>query len=157
VAAKFEVAVNAGLTPILCVGETLQERDAGITETVVGRQLAAVIDKVGVATLAKAVLAYEPVWAIGTGKTATPEQAQAVHDYVRTTVARQNAAIADGCGYFTAAASRPRMAATLFAMRDIDGGLIGGAFTGRRGVHRDLPGRRARRAQTGLTRAIWKL
>ncbi len=127
VAAKFELALTAGLTPILCIGETLQEREAGITETVVARQLAAVSDKAGVAALGKAVVAYEPVWAIGTGKTATPEQAQAVHAYIRNRVARHDGAIADGLRILYGGSVKAANAATLFAMRDIDGGLIGGA------------------------------
>ena len=127
VAAKFDVAIKAGLTPILCVGETLREREEGITETVVGRQLGAVIDKTGVAALAKAVVAYEPVWAIGTGRTAMPEQAQAVHAYVRSAVAAHDAAVADGLRILYGGSVKAANAAQLFAMRDIDGGLIGGA------------------------------
>src|SRR5688572_2108391 len=124
---KFEAALNSGLTPILCVGETLQEREAGITETVVGRQLAAVIDRAGVRALGKAVVAYEPVWAIGTGKTATPEQAQAVHAYVRGLVAARAPEVADNLRLLYGGSVKAGNAATLFAMRDIDGGLIGGA------------------------------
>jgi triosephosphate isomerase (TIM) len=127
VSEKFEAAVNSGLTPILCVGETLQEREAGITETVVGRQLAAVIDRSGVAALGKAVVAYEPVWAIGTGKTATPEQAQAVHAHVRSLVAARAPEVSDNLRLLYGGSVKAGNAATLFAMRDIDGGLIGGA------------------------------
>ncbi len=127
VAAKFEAAIKAGLTPILCVGETLQEREAGITETVVSRQLDAVIGNSGVAALAKAVVAYEPVWAIGTGKTATPEQAQAVHAYLRGAVGVYDVAVADGLRILYGGSVKAANAAQLFAMRDIDGGLIGGA------------------------------
>ena len=127
VAAKFEAALAGGLTPILCVGETLQEREANITESVIGRQLTAIIAKMGAAVLEKAVIAYEPVWAIGTGKTATPEQAQAVHAYIRSTVAAHDAAIADGVRILYGGSVKAANAAQLFTMRDIDGGLIGGA------------------------------
>ena len=127
VAAKFDAALKAGLTPILCVGETLQEREAGVTETVVGRQLDAVIGKSGVAALAGAVVAYEPVWAIGTGKTATSEQAQAVHAYIRNRIAANDAAVAAEVKILYGGSVKAANAAQLFAMRDIDGGLIGGA------------------------------
>ncbi len=127
VAAKFEAAIKAGLTPILCVGETLQEREAGVTETVVSRQLDAVIGSNGVAALAKAVVAYEPVWAIGTGRTASPEQAQAVHAYIRGAVGAHDATVAGGLRILYGGSVKAANAAQLFAMRDIDGGLIGGA------------------------------
>ena len=127
VAAKFEVALKAGLTPILCVGETLQERESNVTEAVVGRQMTAVIAKSGVAALGKAVIAYEPVWAIGTGKTATPQQAQAVHAYIRGSVAAQDAAIAANLRIIYGGSVKAANAAELFNMNDIDGGLIGGA------------------------------
>ena len=127
VAAKFVAAIKAGLTPILCVGETLQERESGVTEKVVARQLAAVIDMAGVQALEKAVVAYEPVWAIGTGKTATPDQAQAVHAYIRQRVAQQDAVVARGLVIQYGGSMKPGNAAELMAMPDIDGGLIGGA------------------------------
>jgi triosephosphate isomerase len=127
VAAKFDAAVKAGLTPILCVGETLQEREAGVTETVVGRQLDAVIGKTGVAALGKAVVAYEPVWAIGTGKNATPGQAQAVHGYIRRRIAASDAEVAAELRILYGGSVKAANAAQLFAMSDIDGGLIGGA------------------------------
>ena len=127
VAAKFDAALRVGLTPILCAGETLQEREANITETVIGRQLAAVIARTGIAALGKAVIAYEPVWAIGTGKTATPEQAQAVHSYIRGVVGAHDAVVADGLRILYGGSVKAANAAQLFAMRDIDGGLIGGA------------------------------
>ncbi|MEK7232100.1 MAG: triose-phosphate isomerase, partial [Pseudomonadota bacterium] len=127
VAAKFDAAIKAGLTPILCVGETLQEREAGVTETVVNRQLDAVISNSGVAALAKAVVAYEPVWAIGTGRTATPEQAQAVHACIRGALAAHDAPVAGGLRILYGGSVKAANAAQLFAMRDIDGGLIGGA------------------------------
>ena len=127
VAEKFVAAQKAGLTPILCVGETLQEREAGITEQVVARQLDAVIALVGVAGLGGAVLAYEPVWAIGTGKTATTDQAQAVHAFIRSKIAALDAGVASGLVIQYGGSVKASNAAQLFAMPDIDGGLIGGA------------------------------
>ncbi len=127
VAEKFESAIKSGLTPILCVGETLAERDGGITEQVVARQLDAVIAKSGVQALAKAVVAYEPVWAIGTGKTATPDQAQAVHAFIRQRVAAADGKVAAGLCILYGGSVKPNNAAELFAKVDIDGGLIGGA------------------------------
>jgi triosephosphate isomerase len=127
VAAKFDAAIKAGLTPILCVGETLQEREAGVTETVVGRQLDAVVGKSGVRALVKAVVAYEPVWAIGTGRNATPEQAQAVHAFIRNRVAASDAAVASGLTVLYGGSVKAANAPQLFAQPDIDGGLIGGA------------------------------
>ena len=127
VAAKFDAAVNAGLTPILCIGETLQEREAGITESVVGRQLDAIVGNAGVDALAKAVVAYEPVWAIGTGKNATPGQAQAVHLFIRNRVAEQAAGVAAKLKILYGGSVKAANAAQLFAQPDIDGGLIGGA------------------------------
>lgn len=127
VAEKFAAAQAAGLTPILCVGETLEERESGVTETVVARQLQAVLDKSGVAALAQAVVAYEPVWAIGTGRTATPDQAQAVHAFIRSLVAGLDAGVADGLIIQYGGSVKAGNAAELFAQPDIDGGLIGGA------------------------------
>jgi triosephosphate isomerase len=127
VADKFAAALQAGLTPILCVGETLAEREDGITGAVVTRQLDAVIAKSGVAALGRAVLAYEPVWAIGTGKTATKQQAQDVHALIRARVAAGDAAIAQGVQILYGGSVKPGNAQELFAMPDIDGGLIGGA------------------------------
>jgi triosephosphate isomerase len=127
VAEKFAAAQAAGLTPILCVGETLDERENGVTETVVGRQLDAVIAKSGVAALGKAVVAYEPVWAIGTGKTATPDQAQAVHAFIRGKVRALDATVADGLIIQYGGSMKPGNAAELLGQPDIDGGLIGGA------------------------------
>jgi triosephosphate isomerase len=127
VAAKFAAAVDAGLVPILCVGETLAQREAGITEDVVAAQLEAVIGKGGIRVLDRAVLAYEPVWAIGTGRTATPEQAQAVHAFLRRRVARSDAALAGRVRILYGGSVKASNAAELFAMADIDGGLIGGA------------------------------
>jgi len=127
VAKKFAVAREAGLIPILCVGETLEERQQGITENVVGGQLAAVIDQQGVTALSGAVVAYEPVWAIGTGMTASPEQAQAVHAFIRTQVAQHDAAVADGVRILYGGSMKPGNAVELMGQADIDGGLIGGA------------------------------
>lgn len=127
VARKFTAAQTAGLTPILCVGETLAEREADVTEQVVGRQLDAVINAAGVAALAKAVVAYEPVWAIGTGKTATPGQAQAVHAFIRSKIAGMDQKLADGLVIQYGGSVKASNAAELFAQPDIDGGLIGGA------------------------------
>lgn len=117
VAAKFAAAQKGGLTPILCVGETLQERDAGKTEAVVARQLDAVLNR---SAFEKAVLAYEPVWAIGTGRNATPGEAQAVHAFLRIRVSLETRILYGG-------SVKPQNAAAIFAMPDVDGGLIGGA------------------------------
>lgn len=127
IATKFAQALKAGLTPILCVGETLAERDSGVTERTVARQLDAVIAHAGVQALAQAVIAYEPVWAIGTGKTATPEQAQAVHAFIRGRIAAEDAAAGAGVPILYGGSVKAANAARLFAMPDIDGGLIGGA------------------------------
>ena len=127
VAAKFVAAQQAGLVPVLCVGETLAEREAGETAAVVGRQLALVIERAGVGALAKAVVAYEPVWAIGTGKTASPAQAQEVHAAIRAQVARLDACVAGGLRVLYGGSVKPQNAVELFAQADIDGGLIGGA------------------------------
>jgi triosephosphate isomerase len=127
VAEKFAAAQKAGLVPILCVGETLEQRESGATEAVVAEQLDAVIELVGVQALRKSVLAYEPVWAIGTGKTATPEQAQAVHAFIRQRVAGHDAQVAQGLVVLYGGSVKAANAAELFAMADIDGGLIGGA------------------------------
>ena len=127
VAAMYQAAGEAGLTPILCVGETLQQREAGETERVVDEQLSAVTSRVGWKALSKGVIAYEPVWAIGTGKTATPEQAQAVHSYLRERIAAEEADIARSLRLLYGGSVKAANAADLFAMPDIDGGLIGGA------------------------------
>lgn len=127
VAAKFMAAQRAGLTPILCVGETLEQRDRGETESVVGRQLEAVLGAAGVAAIASAVLAYEPVWAIGTGKTATPDQAQAVHAFIRALVAKRDKGLAAEVTLLYGGSVKPGNAKALFTLPDVDGGLIGGA------------------------------
>lgn len=127
VAEKYAAAQTAGMVPILCVGETLEEREAGITEQVVGRQLDAVLNKSGVISLANAVIAYEPVWAIGTGKTATPEQAQAVHAFIRAKIRALDTDVAEHLVIQYGGSVKASNAAELFAQPDIDGGLIGGA------------------------------
>jgi len=127
VAEKFLVAQQAGITPILCVGETLEQRESGITETVVAGQLDALIQLGGVQALQNGVVAYEPVWAIGTGKTATSEQAQAIHAFIRQRVASLDGQIAAKLCILYGGSVKANNAAELFAMPDIDGGLIGGA------------------------------
>ena len=127
VAEKFTAARAAGLVPILCVGETLEEREQGVTEQVVARQLDAVIAYCGIDTVGEGVVAYEPVWAIGTGKTATPEQAQEVHAFIRGRLAANSQAVADGLRILYGGSMNPKNAVELMAQADIDGGLIGGA------------------------------
>ena len=127
VSLKFKAALDAGLVPILCVGETLDQREAGLTEQVVSEQLDAVIELVGIEALADSVLAYEPIWAIGTGKTATPQQAQDVHVFIRNRIASHNVKIAAELQILYGGSVKANNAAELFAMSDIDGGLIGGA------------------------------
>lgn len=127
VARKFAAAQAAGLVPVLCVGETRAEREAGETEAVVGRQLGVVLDHVGETALERAVLAYEPVWAIGTGLTASPEQAQAVHAFLRSEIASRDARIATSLRILYGGSVKPDNARGLFAQADIDGGLVGGA------------------------------
>jgi len=127
VAAKFMAAQAAGIRPILCVGETLEEREAGRTEAVVDGQLDAVIEAAGIAAFDLAVIAYEPVWAIGTGRTATPEQAQDVHRHLRGRLSALDAKIGAGVQILYGGSMKGDNAAGLLAMPDIDGGLIGGA------------------------------
>jgi triosephosphate isomerase len=127
VAEKMAAALGAGLVPILCVGEMLEEREAGSTEEVVGEQLGAALERSGIAAFKGSVIAYEPVWAIGTGKTATPEQAQDVHRYIRSVLAEQDASVAETVQILYGGSVKGDNAAGLFAMPDIDGGLIGGA------------------------------
>ena len=125
--AKFEAAIKAGLTPIFCVGETLAEREAGVTEQAVATQLDAILNRSGAQRWAKAVLACEPGGAMGTGKTASPEQAQAVQAFIRQRVAQQDSHVAQALCILYGGSVKAANAVELFAMPDIDGGLIGGA------------------------------
>jgi triosephosphate isomerase len=127
VAAKMLAALHAGLTPIVCVGEQLDEREAGRTEDVIAAQLTPVLAAAEPEALARVVVAYEPVWAIGTGRTASPEQAQAVHAFIRGQVAARDAKIAGSLPILYGGSCKPDNAAALFAQPDVDGGLIGGA------------------------------
>jgi triosephosphate isomerase len=127
IAQKFIAGKTAGLIPILCVGELLSEREAGKTESVVAEQLDAVLNATGIEQFENTVIAYEPVWAIGTGVTATPEQAQEVHAFIRQRLAVRNATIAEKIQILYGGSVKPDNAAELFAKPDIDGGLIGGA------------------------------
>lgn len=127
VAQKYAAARRAGLMPIFCVGETLEERERGITEAVLARQLDAVLEKSGAAALDGALVAYEPVWAIGTGKTATAAQAQEAHAFLRARVAAKDAAVAARLPILYGGSVKGANAGELFAMPDVDGGLIGGA------------------------------
>jgi triosephosphate isomerase len=127
VARKFMAALSQGLVPVLCVGETLEEREAEQTGAVVSRQLEAVLAVSGVQSFARAVIAYEPVWAIGTGRTASPEQAQAVHAMIRAKVAQLDATIGGSVRLLYGGSVKASNARELFAMPDIDGGLVGGA------------------------------
>ena len=124
---KFAAAQSCGLTPVLCVGETLEQREAEQTLEVVGRQLAEVIGALGIEAFARAVVAYEPVWAIGTGLTASPEQAQQVHAAIRAQLAAQDVQIAAGVRILYGGSVKAANAVELFGMPDIDGGLVGGA------------------------------
>lgn len=127
VAAKFKAALDASLIPILCVGETKEEREEGATEVVIKRQLDAVLHHAGIEGFARAVIAYEPVWAIGTGLTATPQQAQDVHAYIRHILSQNNVDIARTIRILYGGSMKAENASSLLAMPDIDGGLIGGA------------------------------
>ena len=123
VAAKAQAALAAGLTPVICVGEQLEDRKAGTTNTVIASQL----EPLATGVLVNCVVAYEPVWAIGTGETASPEQAQAVHAFIRKTIAARDAAAAAATRILYGGSVKPDNAAELFQMADVDGGLIGGA------------------------------
>ena len=127
VARKFLAAQAVGLTPILCVGETLEQRETQQTFAVITRQLDAVVDLAGIAAFANAVVAYEPVWAIGTGKNASPAQAQEVHAHIRSGIAARDAKIADGLRILYGGSVKAANAREIFSMPDVDGGLIGGA------------------------------
>ncbi len=128
VAGKLAAALRAGLVPVLCVGETLAEREAGSAEAVVRRQVRVVAEQAGAAALAAATVAYEPVWAIGTGRTATPEQAQAMHEMVRSEIeALCGADAAASLRLLYGGSVKPDNASALLAQPDIDGALVGGA------------------------------
>ncbi len=127
VAEKFMQVHKAGLTPILCVGEQLQERQADNTEEVIARQIDTVIDKTGIAPFKDAIVAYEPVWAIGTGQNATPLQAQQVHAFIRLRLARHDDNIADAIRILYGGSVKTDNSEEIFSMADVDGGLIGGA------------------------------
>ena len=127
VALKFKAAQAAGLIPVLCIGETLDQREAGVTEQVVAEQLDAVTGLMGIEAMASSVVAYEPVWAIGTGKTASPDQAQDVHAFIRGRIATHSPEIAGNLQILYGGSVKANNAAELFAMPDIDGGLVGGA------------------------------
>lgn len=127
VAEKFLAARRAGLVPVLCVGESLQQREAGQTEYALQRQLEPLRRLGGPDVLDSAVIAYEPVWAIGTGRTATPEQVQEVHSFIRSEVTSWNARLASSLPVLYGGSVKPANAATLFSQPDVDGGLIGGA------------------------------
>jgi len=124
---RFMAAQAGGFVPILCVGELLEEREAGTTNEVVARQLDAVINEAGIAAIGSCVIAYEPVWAIGTGKVATPEQAQEVHAMIRSKLAGLDADVAAKVQVLYGGSMKPDNAKELIGMEDIDGGLIGGA------------------------------
>ncbi|MEY8262793.1 MAG: triose-phosphate isomerase [Bermanella sp.] len=127
VAAKFVQAQTGNITPILCVGESLQQREAGTTVEVISRQIQAVLDIVGIQKFAQAVIAYEPIWAIGTGKTATPQQAQEVHSAIRSLLAKNDQCVAQNMQILYGGSVKPGNAAEIFAQPDVDGALVGGA------------------------------
>jgi triosephosphate isomerase len=123
VAGKAAAALAAGLTPIICLGETLEERETDMTEAVIAGQLSVCIELLGLDELARCVIAYEPVWAIGTGRNASPDQVQSVHGFLRARLGRAG----DAVSLLYGGSVKPSNAAELFAMPDVDGGLIGGA------------------------------
>lgn len=127
VAAKADAAVAAGLVPIICVGETLEQRDADQAEQVLGEQLKSLFDHCAEKTLATSIIAYEPIWAIGTGRSATPEQAQEIHAYLRSQIAERNATLAQSVQLLYGGSVKPDNANALFAGGDVDGALVGGA------------------------------
>ena len=127
VARKALRLCSAGLTPVICVGESLSEREAGEAEQIIVRQLAPFLEGDGAGVLKKSVIAYEPVWAIGTGQTATPDQAQAMHAFIRDTVAAIDPGLARGMRLIYGGSMKPDNAGELLSMPDIDGGLVGGA------------------------------
>jgi triosephosphate isomerase len=127
VAEKTKAALNAGLTPLLCIGESIEQRDSGNTEAVIEKQLSAVIDLVGIEAFNQIIIAYEPVWAIGTGVTATPEQAQEAHLFIRSLLAKNDESVAQKTPILYGGSMNASNASELISCADIDGGLIGGA------------------------------
>lgn len=127
VAQKAQKSIAAGLTPIICVGESLDVRESGNVESFVAEQLNALTSLMTVDELKRSVIAYEPIWAIGTGKTASPEQAQEVHEFIRGYFSKVDAELAQGLRILYGGSVKPDNAATLFSQQDVDGGLIGGA------------------------------
>ena len=127
VASKFGAIKGKGLTPVLCVGESKSQRDTGKTEETVLSQVRAITGKFGISAFDRAIIAYEPIWAIGTGVTATPKQAQAVHELIRAFLAEENALAADSVKIIYGGSVNRKNATSLFTQRDIDGGLVGGA------------------------------
>ena len=127
VVSKFGAIQASGLTPVLCVGESLSQREGGVTEETVLSQIDAIVEKFGISAFEKALIAYEPVWAIGTGKTATPDQAQAVHELIRAHLAKESAKTADSVRIIYGGSVNSNNAQDLFKQEDVDGGLVGGA------------------------------
>ena len=127
VAEKTKAALNSGLTPLLCIGESIEQRDSGNTEAVIEKQLSAVIELVGIEAFNQIIIAYEPVWAIGTGVTATPEQAQEVHLFIRSLLAKNDESVAQKTPILYGGSMNASNASELISCADIDGGLIGGA------------------------------
>lgn len=127
VAQKVQTALSLGLSPVLCLGETLEQRDGGQMETVLSQQLGTVLELLGVESFANIIIAYEPVWAIGTGRTASAEQAQSAHAFIRGLISDRNATIGGSVRILYGGSVKPGNAAELFAGADVDGGLIGGA------------------------------
>ncbi len=127
VAKKMAAVVEAGLTPVICVGETLQERESDRTNAVIESQLSSVIDAIGIEAFKDAVIAYEPVWAIGTGKTATPEEANQVHDFIHCTLKKHDDKICDLVRVVYGGSVNASNVESLFAKDSIDGALVGGA------------------------------
>ncbi len=127
VASKIRIVLDKKLTPILCVGESLSEHELGQTETVIAEQVNIIIKTLGIKIFAHIIIAYEPIWAIGTGKTAIPEQAQAVHEFIRTLLAKFDAHIAQEISILYGGSVTAKNAHSLFSCADVDGGLVGGA------------------------------